>query len=64
MCVCCCRHVLVKYSDRGLVSGGRVSPLYGRLYLTLALANTTIFFAVVEARHFQAHTEAPPALLE
>ena len=56
--------MLVKYSDRGLVSGGRVSPLYGQLYLTIVLANSAFSFAMVEARHFQAHTEAPPALLE
>ena len=56
--------MLVKYSDRGLVSGGRVSPLYGQLYLTITLAISAFFYAVVEARHFRAHTEAPPALLE
>ena len=56
--------MLVKYSDRGLVSGGQVSPLYGQLYLTLTLAISAFLYAVIEARHFRAHTEAPPALLE
>ena len=56
--------MLVKYSDRGLVSGGRVSPLYGQLYLTITLAISALLYVVIEARHFRAHTESPPALLE
>ena len=59
-----CRHVLIKYSDRGLVSGGQVSPLYGQLYLTVTLATSAFSYVVVEARHFRPYTEAQPALLK
>ena len=58
------RHVLVKYADRGLVSGGQVSPLYGQLYLTATIAITTFSCVVVEARHFRPYTEAQPAMLK
>ena len=50
------RHVLVKYSERGLVSGGGVSPLFGQLYLTLTLASSAVSYTVVASRHF--HTES------
>ena len=56
------RHVLVKYSERGLVSGGGVSPLFGQLYLTVTLASSAVSYTVVASRHF--HTESPPAMLK
>ena len=56
--------MLIKYSDRGLVSGGRVSPLFGQLYLTVTLATTIFSYLVVEARHFRPSNEPQPAMLK
>ena len=45
------RHILVKYSERGLVVGGRVSPLFSQLYLTITVAASLVSYTVAISRH-------------
>ena len=52
----------MKYSDRGLVFGGRVSPLYGQLYLTITLAASIVSYMVVLALHIPDSAPQPVML--